>query len=241
MSDPMLKVKESAEDLDSTLNRINKYLSLFYVTWKMIVATLVFLAVALLIDNVVYVRDFQVMNSSLGSISLSNSNFGGTFLDVLFFCVFVGAILVYVFSVHLNRIFFKGQKWKVHHYDSAKGPEEVVRFITGTNWEDTISDLKRAKISFILYNVSLVGVYSFLLFFVLLFGLSFGIAASRLISIYLLFPYYSIIAGIIAVFLSVVILRKRLHSSASELWETDEILKQLRWFADEFEKSGFQT
>lgn len=240
------KVMDSIDDLSGALKKIERYNYLFYLTGRMIISVLSFMVILFFAYFILLEHDFQEINPYLGTVKLSGYGIGGYYLDVSGIMMIIGAVAVYIVTVLLNRRALRKREWKAVPFDRSKGRDEIVGAITGIDWEKTRKELKRAKFSFIIYNLSIIGIYSFLLFFILLFLFVFSSVLILFLihftaSIATNFPLiYSILLAI-SVLLSLLILRKTLKASLHELGGLDVILDQLRWFLDEFEKSGLQT
>ncbi len=242
------KAMDSMDELSSSLKKIERYNYLFYLTGRMVLTVLMFLAVAFFVYILILMNNFQEINPYLGTIRLSGAANFGTYLDLFTLALAVGAVIVFFVNVRMNRRALSSRQWEPETFDRSKGKDELLGTITRIDWAKAKSELSLAKLSFVLYNASIVGIYSFLMFFVLMllfyfvFGLIIDLIMMALNVTYgLSFALMYIIMSILAVLISVGILRKRLRESLVELKGLDSMLNELRRFLDEFEKSGFQA
>lgn len=242
------RAMDSMDELSSSLKKIEHYNSLFYQTGRMIITVLAFVAIVLFVDMLVLQQNFHDVNYSLGTIKTSGYGIGGTFLSVFMLLIILGSVVVYVITVLLNRRAMKKESLEPEPFDRSKGRDGLVGAIANVDWGKTRTELKRARFSFVIYNLSLIGVYSFLLFFVLTFSTTFTVVLINYFFPYLLSFSYTLFmivlftfSLIVSILISVFILRKKLRTSFREFKNLDVILTQLRGFLDEFEKSGLQT
>ena len=242
------KAMDSMDELFASLKKVERYNFLYYLTGRMVATVLMFLAVAFFVYILMLMNNFQDLNPYLGTIRLSGSADFGTFLHLFFIVLLVGAVTVFITNVRMNRLALRAGRWEPELFDRSKGKDELLGAITKIDWEKAKKELRISKLSFVLYNISRVGIYSFLMFFVLLFLYSFIVGpivetVLRVLNVPYIVPFglvYAVIS-VLAVFISVGILRKNLRNSVIELRELDNILGELRWFLNEFEKSGFQA
>lgn len=242
------KAMDSMDELSSSLKKIERYNFLFYLTGRMVVTILTFLAVAFFIYLLILMNNFQDINPNFGTIRLSGAANFGTFLDFYTLVLAIGAVTVFIANVKLNKRALSSKRWEPEMFDRSRGKDELLGAITRIDWSRAKKELKLAKLSFVLYNVSIVGIYSFLMFFVLQLLGFFGFAALIFIGTNLLHASFSqslliivLIFSILAVLISVAILRKIIRDSLVELRGLDSMLDELRRFLDKFEKSGLQA
>lgn len=244
----MEKAMDSMDELSTSLKKIERYNHLFYLTGRMVLTVLMFLAVAFFLYVLILMNNFQDINPNLGTIRLSGAANFGTFLNLYTLVLAIGAVAVFIVNVRMNRRALRSKQWEPEVFDRSRGKDELLGAITRIDWAKAKGELRLAKLSFVLYNASIVGIYSFLVFFILQIGFFFGFDFLLSIGMSLLHASYSqsfvfahVILSVLAVLISVGILRKRLRESVVELRGLDNILNELRWFLDEFEKSGLQT
>ena len=241
------RAMDSMDELSLALKKIDRYNFLFYLTGRMIISVLVFAALLLFGYILLLMHDFQNINPYFGTIKTGGYGIGGTFVDVFVIFLVIGAAAVYLETVFLNRA-LRGRDLNIVPFDRTKGRDGIAGAITGIDWGKTRSELKSARFSFIIYNVSIIGIYSFLLFFILqvlyiflstviIYFLHITVSLSG--TLYFQSTFAAL--AVLSVVISIAILRKKLRESFRELKELDGILEQLRWFLDEFEKSGFQA
>lgn len=239
---------DSMDELSGSLKKLERYNFLFYLTGRMIITALIFLVVVLFVYVLLLMNNFHEINPSFGTVRLSGAADFGTFLNIFALALITGAVVVYGMTLRMNRRALGAGKWEADAFDRTTGRNGLLGAITGIDWAKARNQLKKAKFSFVLYNLSIVGIYSFLIFFVLLF-LSFFVFSFVLsfimnalnTSLGLDYEFLYAVISALAILISVVILRKNLKKSFVELRELDTMLSELRWFLDEFEKSGFQA
>ncbi len=246
--DELMKAMDSMDDLSASLKKLERYNYLFSFTGRMIFSVLLFLVIALFSYILVLESDFQSINPYLGTIRLSGASNFGTFIQVYDFVLLLGALGLYITTVNLNRRALMRRNWDIVPFDRTKGKDGLIGAIANIDWDKARKDLKGAKLSFVLYNITTVGVYSFLLFFAVYLVYFFVVGPLVFHSLQVLNISFTLTFGVMyiaisltAVAIALWVLRKKIRSSIDELRDLDTILREMRWFLDEFEKSGFQA
>ncbi len=232
----MENVMDSMDRLMLQLKKIERYNSLFYTTAKVMIVILLVTAIDLLVQILVLMNDFYIINDQLGTLIISGDALSGTFTNVSVITTLAAAVAIFLVAHFLRKKLINAQPIQINYMDRSKSRDEIVGEIVNIDWKEIRNDLGSAKLSFITNNAVLVGVFAFLYYYILEF-------------IYLLvFPYqYSPMNSIqyliigLAIIISVTILRKNLRKNVADFRELGETLKQLRRFLDEFEKSGLPT
>lgn len=248
MATDMERVMDSMDGLSKALKKIERYNSLFDLTGKLIVAVLLFIVFDMFVYIMLLMYNFQTINYILGSIKTSGTGISGSFLNINYFILIVGAVAFFIVTRFLRKKILNADPTIPATTDRSSTREEVVKEIVSIDWENTKKELNMAKVSFVAYNVIIVGIYSFLLYFVLIFiDMLFFVPLvlyihSDFLSHFLPLTYLvNLVIAALAVMISVLILRRSLRRSVRDFRELDSTLKQLRGFLDGFEKSGLQT
>lgn len=233
------KAMDSAEHLSRRIDDIDYYISLSRVTFYLAMALLVVVAIVLLIEIFVEMVDFQQINYSLWSIYMGGYGaiFGGTFTAVPSLAFLIGTVFLYFYSKHLIKI-HRRKEVLLNKFDRSKGKDELVRFIAGIDWSDTLSKTRKAKISFGIYSASIVGVNSVVIFAaILLFFAEIIFMTSSILSINMDF----LIMVVVSIVLSITLQMKSVRSALSEFRDVEYLHSQLRMFVEEFQRSAIQA
>lgn len=235
---------EAVDDLIISLRKIDRYYSFRLTCWRIIVYILLFVAASLSIYICMLNLSFHNVNPYFGTLRLGGNVSGGQYLNLYYIILFAGSIVVYFSSLATDRQIQRKETYPYPTIDRTKGRDEIARVVTGIDWNENSHRLKLAKFIFIVHSVLTIGIYSFLLYFVIQLILVVAGAMSANI-LHLSFSTFSVLVQVgvivISILISLLISRRRIRSSLTELWELKEIISQLRWFINEFEKSGFQA
>ena len=145
---------------------------------------------------------------------------------VLFFGVIVGVLWV---RRKLSSVII--MQWKS---TLDEGPPGAIKLLQETNWEKTFSDIRFAKLGFVLYGAVKILAYWVLAFFV--FGVLVGIIQNTL---HLSFDPISMV--VIPLVLVLVLSLKDLRYRYEQVGRLDSLLWELRWFDSEFRRADFKA
>ena len=145
---------------------------------------------------------------------------------VLFFGVIVG-----VLWVRRKLSFVKIMQWKSTLDEGTPG---AIKLLQETNWEKTFSDIRFAKLGFVLYGAVKILAFWVLAFFV--FGVLVGIIQNTL---HLSFDSISMV--VIPLVLVLVLSMKDLRYRYEQVGRLDSLLWELRWFDSEFRRADFKA
>jgi hypothetical protein len=145
---------------------------------------------------------------------------------VLFFGVIVGVLWV---RRKLSSVIT--MQWKSTLDEGTPG---AIRLLRETNWEKTFSDIRFAKLGFVLYGAVKILAYWVLAFFV--FGVLAGVIQNTL---HLSFDPISMV--VIPLVLVLVLSMKDLGYRYEQVGRLDSLLWELRWFDSEFRRADFKA
>ena len=235
----------SATDLSSSLDDIDYYLSLSRMSFSLTVGISSLIAAVLFAEIIVERIDYHLVNTGLWSVNLYGVlGFDGTFLNLAVALLFVGSIFLYLYTRYLKKSIQRNEVKKMR-FERNKGKDELVRFVTGIEWDETLERMQRAKISFSIYSISLVAVYSLIIYFLLslilqpvpIGLLDIGLFGGK----YARFIFFDIFVPAVSMLLSLLIQRGEIRKAIGEFHRIKSILAQLREFDEEFKRSGIQA
>lgn len=145
---------------------------------------------------------------------------------VLFLGVIVGVLWV---RRKLSSVII--MQWKSTLDEGTPG---AIKLLQETNWEKTFSDIRFAKLGFVLYGAVKILAYWVLAFFV--FGVLVGIIQNTL---HLSFDPISMV--VIPLVLVLVLSLKDLRYRYEQVGRLDSLLWELRWFDSEFRRADFKA
>ena len=159
------------------------------------------------------------------------------YVGVSFVLPSYSAIILF-FGVILGVLWVRGKvgsviimQWKSTLDEGMPG---ALKLLQETNWEKTFSDIRFAKLGFVLYGVVKILAYWVLAFF--FFGFLLGIIQNTL---HLSFDPISMV--VIPLVLVLVLSMKDLRYRYEQVGRLDSLLWELRWFDYEFRSADFQT
>jgi hypothetical protein len=145
---------------------------------------------------------------------------------VLFFGVILGVLWV---RRKLSSVII--MQWKSTLDEGTPG---AIKLLQDTNWEKTFSDIRFAKLGFVIYGAVKILTYWVLAFFV--FGVLVGIIQNNL---HLSFDSISMV--VIPLVLVLVLSMKDLRYRYEQVGRLDSLLWELRWFDSEFRRADFKA
>ena len=145
---------------------------------------------------------------------------------VIFFGVIVGVLWV---RRKLSSV--KIMQWKSTLDEGTPG---AIKLLQETNWEKTFSDIRFAKLGFVLYGAVKILAYWVLAFFV--FGVLVGIIQNTL---HLSFDSISMV--VIPLVLVLVLSMNDLRYRYEQVGRLDSLLWELRWFDNDFRRADFKA
>jgi hypothetical protein len=145
---------------------------------------------------------------------------------ILFFGVIAGVLWV---RRKMNSVII--MQWKSTLDEGMPG---ALKLLQETNWEKTFSDIRFAKLGFVLYGVVKILAYWVLAFF--FFGFLVGVIQNTL---HLSFDPISMV--VIPLVLILVLSMKDLRYRYDQVGRLDSLLWELRWFDNDFRRADFQA
>ena len=234
-NDNIFTVTDSIADILDTVENYNR---LADYALKLIIAGLAVTSAILFADVITYRYDFRNVVPYLGEYRIS----AGTFLKISAIVFLVGTVVLFAVSYFTNRNARRMVTRKTSRIDRKGGKEGIVKFITSIDWAETIGKVHKAKRAFALYNSTIVGIYALMIYLV------FSVVTTLTIRslIFATFPgiyflLYELLLVAVSVMLSVLTEIRRIRSSFREISNLNEIIAQMRWFVEEFERSNFQA
>ena len=145
---------------------------------------------------------------------------------ILFFGVILG-----VFWVQRKLSHVKMKQWESTLNEGTPG---AIKLLQEIKWEKIFTDIRFAKLGFILYGVVKIIAYLMVAFF--LFGVLSGFMGNILH-----FSFDKISLMVIPLVLVLVLSMKDLHDRYEQVGRLDSLLWELRWFDSEFRRADFKT
>jgi hypothetical protein len=159
------------------------------------------------------------------------------YVGVSFVLPSYSAIILF-FGVILGVLWVRGKvgsviimQWKSTLDEGMPG---ALKLLQETNWEKTFSDIRFAKLGFVLYGVVKILAYWVLAFF--FFGFLVGIIQNTL---HLSFDPISMV--VVPLVLVLVLSMKDLRYRYEQVGRLDSLLWELRWFDNDFRRADFQA
>jgi hypothetical protein len=167
----------------------------------------------------------------LSSIFIIAERGQSTPLIFLFFTIFPAGIIAAVWRVKQRIKSVRIGEWKTKLNEGAAGAIELLQSL---NWETIFSDIRYAKVGFILYGIAKILAF-WGLTSVFLFVLS-GVVESTLhMSIdYIVVMLFSLVTVLI-------LSRNDLRKRYDQMGRLDWLLWELRWFESEFRGANFEA
>jgi uncharacterized membrane protein YdcZ (DUF606 family) len=166
----------------------------------------------------------------------------GNFLIISAIAFLTGTFVLFTVAYFTNRDARKMVTKKTARIDRKGGKEEIIKFIMSIDWTETIAKVRKAKVAFAIYNATIVGIYALMIYFV------FSVVTTLTISSFIYaisagiyFLLYELLLVAVSVMLSILTETRRIRSSFREISNLNEIIGQMRWFVEEFERSNFQA
>jgi hypothetical protein len=208
-------------DFMSALDQIKKYKSLVS---SMVDFTLIILGTIVigLSYNIVMRLHSLMVAPDYGS------NILGYFL---FFLIFPAGIAVGVYWVGRKMKSVKVGQWKSKLDEGAPGAIELLQSV---EWEEVFSDIRYAKVGFVLYGIAKT-LTSWFLAAVSLFIFNGVVESVFHVSI----DYVTIL--LLSLFVVLVLNRRDLRKRYEQTWRLDWLLWELRWFESEFRGANFEA
>lgn len=221
---------DSAFELVTTLKRIDFYESLSKYASKIIIAILTFVAFLLFVNMTTRIVGFYAINPDFGSIRLSGiGGSNGAYFGVYNIGILIGSLALLLSFLVWNKEWYS-RKGEVESKEMEHMKKEsIVHFIVNIDWEQTLWKTWRARFSVFAYVLALLSAEATLLYAI------FWVLFSNSLGIYIYVLPFIAIAGAAALLSRVIYIMYR------DLWFLDEMLSQLRWFSNEFRRSGFQA
>ncbi len=145
---------------------------------------------------------------------------------VLFFGVIFGVLWV---RRKLSSVII--MQWKSTLDDGTPG---AIKLLQETNWEKTFSDIRFAKLGFVIYGAVKILAYWVLVFF--FFGVLVGVIQN---TVHLSFDPISMV--VIPLVLVLILSMKDLRYRYAQVGRLDSLLWELRWFDSEFRRVDFKA
>ena len=233
--DNIFTVTDSIADILDTVENYNR---LADYALKLIIACLAVTSAILFADVITYIYDFNSDVPYLGDYRISTGNF----LIISAIALLTGTFVLFTVAYFTNRNARKMVTKKTTHMDRKGRKEEIIKFIMSIDWTETIAKVRKAKVAFAIYNATIVGIYALMIYFV------FSVVTTLTISSFIYaisagvyFLLYELLLVAVSVMLSILTETRRIRSSFREISNLNEIIAQMRWFVEEFERSNFQA
>ncbi len=234
-NDNIFTVTDSIADILDTVENYNR---LADYALKLIISSLAVTSAILFADVITYRYDFRNVVPYLGAYRIS----AGNFLIISFIVFLAGTVVLFAAAYFTNRNARKTVTRKTSRIDRKGGKEGIVKFITSIDWAETIWKVHKAKRAFALYNSTIVGIYALMIYLVFSVVTTLTIRSLLFATVPgIYFLLYELLLVAVSIMLSVLTEIRRIRSSFKEINNLNEIIAQMRWFVEEFERSNFQA
>ena len=194
---------------------------------KVLLIILSAILAANIISFYVNMYNLEILNPFLGTIQAGSNYYIGVGIPVLAFFAAIAAIVYRI----LHKPFTEPieNSWDEYLKEGIIG---IMRIIEISNWEEILTNLKRAKLAFIVLSALTFLLYLGIIFILLFFA--YGILISGIFGIPV--NLYIILLG--SILMVIAIGDRTIRQSYNELWHMDNLVAELRWFYSEFQNAG---
>lgn len=219
-----------ASGIMDSLESARRYAEVWRRAPTIVMITAIAILVSLLEYTAIEIYDYYSMNLYLGTIRIAQ----GSYIDgtvPVFFTILAALLIVRRIITRTLCTAVTGE-WKEHLKEGILG---VLRMIETIDWEETFTEVSRAKYAFSL--VTLLGIMEYwFISFILVFFIIQGISVPLLHFI----PSFALL--LLSSLLIAIALRGRtIGLEVQKIRNIDNFLWELRWLYTEYRQNGLQT